>query len=79
MWSEKKDIGEKNCLPVPCVFGRGQDRIPVGLQECVCSEPDEIHGKGGIRVLQDKLSVESSIVSFRSLQHAKPLLFMGCP
>ena len=51
----------------------------MGLQECVCSEPDEIHGKGRIRVLQDKLPVEGSVVSFRSLQHAKPLLFMGHP
>lgn len=48
----------------------------MGLQEGMGSEPDEIHGKSRIRVLQDKLPEESSVAGFRSIQHAKPLLLV---
>ena len=51
----------------------------MGLQEGTCGESDEIHGKGRIRVQQDNLPEESSVVSFRSIQHATPLLTVRFP
>jgi len=76
VWSEEKDVGRKNRLPVSCVFRADQDGVPMGLQEGAGGEPDEIHGKGGVRVHQDNLPKESGVVSFRSIQPAKPLLFV---
>lgn len=51
----------------------------MGLQEGTGCEPDEIHGEGRIRILQDKLPEESSITGLGSIQHAKPLLFVRIP
>ncbi len=42
-------------------------------------EPYEIHGEGRIRIKQDELPEESSVVSFRSTQYAEPLIFVRLP
>ena len=51
----------------------------MGLQEGMGSKADEFHGKGRIRILQDKLPEEDCIAVFRSIQHTKPLLPVRFP
>ena len=43
------------------------------------SKADKFHGKGRIRIQQDKLPEEGCITGFRSIQHAKPLLPVRFP
>ncbi len=51
----------------------------MGLQERAGGKPDEIHGKGRIRIQQDKVPEESNVVRCRSVQHAKPMLPVRFP
>ena len=79
VWLEDGDIWSEDSLMIPCIFGRFQYGVPVGLQEGMALLPDKVHGEGGVAVPCGKLLQESGVGDIVVIQQTKPLFLVGFP
>lgn len=79
VWSEDKNIRQKDILPVPCVFGMSWNGITVGLQKRMRGQTDELHGKTGERIQTGEVPPKSMVRDLGIRENAEPFLFVGFP